>query len=232
MLIAEELILLTLEDITGQPVKGLRNLATRDVLVGGALLAELALAGAAEVHQQSFWRSPKVRPVKVQVADDASLQHAYDIVCERPRTPPKVVKRIGTGMAAYLIGHLVDQGLLRAEDRKGLFFSTTVHPVLDPRSKQPVRDRIAGVLLHGHTPDERTGTLIALLSAVDQAHRLFVSPTVPPRVVKKRAKEIARADWAAGAVREVIIAARQGVESGFSDSGGDGGGDGGGGGGD
>ncbi|SDL03183.1 hypothetical protein SAMN05428985_108191 [Nocardioides sp. YR527] len=74
MLIAEELILLTLEDITGQPVKGLRN-------------------------------------------------HAYDIVCERPRTPPKVVKRIGTGMATYLIGHLVNQGLLRAEDRKGLFYA-------------------------------------------------------------------------------------------------------------
>nr|WP_091051241.1 hypothetical protein [Nocardioides sp. YR527] len=61
-----------------------------------------------------------------------------------------------------------------------------------------MRDRIASVLLHGHTPDERTGTLIALLSAVDQA------------------------DWAAGAVREAIIAARQGVESGFSDGGGGG----------
>lgn len=140
MLIAEELILLSLEDITGQPVKGLRNLATRDLLVGGALLAELALAGAVEVHTQSFWHSPKVHPVKVQIADDASLRHAYDIVCERPRRPPKAVKRIGTGMTTYLTGHLVNQGLLRAEDRRGLFFSTTVHPVLDPRSKQPVRD--------------------------------------------------------------------------------------------
>lgn len=57
MLIAEDLVLLVLEDISGRPVSGL-NASTLDLLAGGALVSELTLSSA--VHLQ---RDPRDRPV-------------------------------------------------------------------------------------------------------------------------------------------------------------------------
>lgn len=231
MLIAEELVLLTLGDTTGRPVGRLRRRRTRDVLIGGALLAELALNGSVDVRKRFFWLSAKMRPMTEGAPADALLQHAFTTVREKPRPPRALVGRIGYERFDYLAGLLVGRGVLRRDQRHRLLTTTTVWPVVDPRSKKAVRERIASVLLHDGDPDPRTGTLIALLSAVDQAHRLFVSPLVPPRVVKRRAKRIARADWAADAVRNAIVATRRGVEfsgvdfSGFGDGDGGGGGD-------
>lgn len=232
MLIAEDLVLLILEDATGSPVRGLGDVRKRNILLGGALLAELALTGSIEVRKKSVLHSPKVHPVTEGVPADYCLQQAITIIRERPKSPRALVSRIGDQKFDYFAGVLAGRGIIRQERRRVFLTTKTFWPVVDPRSKQPVRDRIATVLLHGGHPDHRTGTVIALLSAVDQAHRLFVSPSVPPRVVKQRAKQIARADWAAGAVRDAIVATRQGVESsfdggGFSDGGGDGGGGGG-----
>lgn len=230
MRIAEDLVLLTLDDVTGQPVKGLRDRSKRDILLGGALLTELALVGAIDVRSKAFFLPPKVRPVAVGVPEDYCLQQAITTIRERPRAPRALVGRIGHERYDYFAGVLAGRGVLRRERRRAFLSTRTVWPVADSRSKQPLRDQISSVLLHDGLPDQRTGTLIALLSAVNQAHRLFVSPSVPPRAVKKRAKRIARADWAAGAVRDAIVAAHDGVESRFYGGFGDGGGDGGGGG--
>lgn len=181
-------------------------------------------------------RCPKVHPVTVGVPADYNLQQAITIIRERPRTPRALVSRIGHEKFDYFAGMLAGRGVLRQERRRAFLSTRTVWPVVDPRSKKPVRDQISSVLLHDGNPDQRTGTLIALLSAVDQAHRLFTSPSVSPKAVKKRAKQIDRADWAAGAVRDAIVATHHGVESGFNGGGfgdgsdGDGDGDGGGGG--
>ncbi|MGY0537668.1 GOLPH3/VPS74 family protein [Nocardioides sp. YJ-D4] len=231
MLIAEELVLLTLGDATGRPVGGLRRRRKRDVLIGGALLAELALNGSVDVRSRFPWLSAKMYPVTAGPPADALLQRAFTIVKEKPRPPRALVGRIGYGQFDYLAGILAGRGVLRRAKRTTFLVTSTFSPVVDPRSRQAVRDDIAAVLLHGVPPDERTGTLIALLSAVDQAHRLFVSPSVRPRVVKRRAKQIARAGWAAEAVRNAVVATRRGVEFSFDSGFGDGGdGDGGGGG--
>lgn len=228
-LIAEDVVLLTLDDATGRPVRGLRRRGKRDVLIGGALLAELALNGSVDVRRAFFGLSAKLRPVTAGAPADALLQRAFITVGEKPRHPRALVGRIGHQRFDYLAGVLVGRGVLRREQRRRSLTTTAVWPVLDARSKQAVRDQIASVLLRDARPDERTGTLIALLSAVDQAHRLFVSPSVSPRIVKRRAKQIARADWASDAVRNAIIATRHGVEFG-GDFGAFGNGDGGGGG--
>lgn len=200
MLIAEELILLTLGDATGRPVGGLRRRRKRDVLIGGALLAELALNGSVDVRRRFPWLSAKMHPVTAGAPADALLQRAFTIVKERPRPPRALVGRIGHERFDYLAGILAGRGVLRREKRTTFLITTTFSPVVDPRSKQAVRDDIAAVLLHGVPPDERTGTLIA------------------------------RAGWAAEAVRNAVVATRRGVEFSFDSGFGDGG-DGGGGGG-
>jgi hypothetical protein len=49
---------------------------------------------------------------------------------------------------------------------------------------------------------------VALLAAVDQAHRQVDRGTLPAREVKRRAKEVAEGAWAADAVRDAVLAAQ------------------------
>jgi hypothetical protein len=59
------------------------------------------------------------------------------------------------------------------------------------------------VLKLGTRPDERTGALIALLSALDVVPKV-VTDAVDRKALKRRAKEIAESDWAAAAVRRAV----------------------------
>ncbi|WP_241996262.1 GPP34 family phosphoprotein [Kribbella antiqua] len=55
----------------------------------------------------------------------------------------------------------------------------------------------------GRQPDERTGALIALLSALNVVPKV-VTDAVDKRALRKRAKEIAASDWAADAVKKAV----------------------------
>jgi hypothetical protein len=63
------------------------------------------------------------------------------------------------------------------------------------------------VLVQGNPPDPRTGALVALLHAVDRAHKTVPHEGLSDRAVKKRAKEVADGQWAAKAVKDAIAAA-------------------------
>ena len=63
------------------------------------------------------------------------------------------------------------------------------------------------MLVDGNEPDPRTGALVALLYAVDRAHKTVPHDGVTDREVKKRAKEVAEGQWAAKAVKDAIAAA-------------------------
>ena len=71
-----------------------------------------------------------------------------------------------------------------------------------------VRRRLGDALLRGVSPEERTAALIAVLSAMDLAHKVVDPDGLPRRQVKARAKEIADGDWAAKAVKDAITAAQ------------------------
>ena len=71
-----------------------------------------------------------------------------------------------------------------------------------------VRRELGDVLVRGVRPEERTAALIAVLSALDLAHKVIDREGVPAREVRKRAKEVAEGDWAAKAVRDSIVAAQ------------------------
>jgi hypothetical protein len=59
------------------------------------------------------------------------------------------------------------------------------------------------VLKVGTTPDERTGALIALLSALNVVPKV-VTDAVDKKALKQRAKDIAESDWAADAVKKAV----------------------------
>ncbi|MBC7277756.1 GPP34 family phosphoprotein, partial [Nocardioides sp.] len=205
-----------------------------DLLIGGALVSELALSGAVHLQRNPGTDLVEVHPTGVGLPHDPCLQRCLTFAGGRPRPAP-LITSCGTQMFDHLIERLVHRGMLRREQQKRfLITSTTTWPADEISYKQDVRRHLAAALFDAHVhPSRRTATLIGHLAAVDQAHRLFVSPGVPPAYVMQRADRVSRGDWVAATVRGIFRASRSGWGGGGGGGGGDigGGGDGGGGGG-
>lgn len=204
-LIAEDLLLLLLDDDSGR----LTGTSYPQTVLGGALLVELALTGAVDVgEKQGFWRTAKVE-ARGTLPVDPLLRSSYDVVAEKPRSAQDLVNRLGKGARDALADRLVERGMLeRVEGRVLGLFPTTRWPAADSAHEEEVRRALATVLVEGEQPDDRTGALVALLSAIDKAHRVVDGPRGP---VRRRAKEIATGDWAAKAVRDAIQASTAAV---------------------
>ena len=209
-LIAEDLLLLLLDDEKGS----LTSTAYPHTVLGGALLLELALAGAVEVRKEGAWRSAKVRPTGKAAPDDPLLVDALATVAERPRSAQDLVNRLGKGLKETLAGRLVAAGVL--EERRGRVlgvFPRTRWPVADAAHEDEVRRRLTAALVQGLTPDERTAALVALLHAIGRAHKVVPREGAPASEVKRRATEISEGAWAAKAVKDAITAATAAVSA-------------------
>jgi len=76
-------------------------------------------------------------------------------------------------------------------------------PANDARHEAEVRSALESVLKVGTVPDQRTGALIATLSALNVVPKI-VTDAVDKKMLKQRAKEIAESDWAADAVKKAV----------------------------
>lgn len=235
MLIAEDLVLLMLEDFSGRPAGGL-DLGTLDILVGGALVSELALSGAVHLVMEPVGRTQEVHPTGVRVPADPSLQRALVLAGGRARPAP-LIRSCGMQMFEHLADRLVHRGLLRRETQRRYLSTRTTWPATEISYKQEVRHHLTAALFYDAQPTRRTATLIGLLAAIDQVDLFFPPAAMSLSELRHRADHISRGDWAAATVRGIFRASRRRGD-GFGDwfSGGDGGGffggDGGGGGGD
>jgi hypothetical protein len=206
-LIAEDLLLLLLDD-----AKGTMTTSSPQTALGGAVLIELALTGAVEVEEKKGrWRSAKVQVTGPPPTDEL-LRAAYDVVAAKERSAQDLVDRLGKGTKERLAERLVARGLLeRREDKVLGLFPRTRWPAADSTHEEAVRRGLTGVLVQGLTPDERTGALVALLGAIDKAHKVVDHEGLPSKEVRKRAKEIGEGAWAAKAVRDAIAASTAAV---------------------
>lgn len=202
-LIAEDLLLLLLDDTKGTVRAG----SYLTSALGGAVLVELALAEAVELEEKtSAWRSAKVRPTGA-APQDPVLTAGLATITEKDRSPQDLVNRLGKGLKETLTDRLVERGLLeRREDRLLGVFPRTRWPAADTTYEHDLRRQVRAALVEGAQPDPRTGALVALLAAVDQAHRVVDHEGMSSREVKRRAKDIATGDWAAKAVRDAVAA--------------------------
>lgn len=210
-LIAEDLLLLLLDDDSGK----LTGTAYPQTSLGGALLIELALTGAVEVEEKvKVWRSTKVHPVEGRTPEDPILRAGYDTVAARTRSAQELVEKLGKGLQEQLAERLVQRGVLDRREVKALgVFTRKRWPTADPSHERDVRFRLTAVLVQGVEPDERTAALIALLSAIDKAHKMVDHRGLSKKVVRTRAKEISEGAWAAKAVKDAISAATAAVAS-------------------
>jgi Golgi phosphoprotein 3 (GPP34) len=203
-LIAEDLLLLLLDDESGKP-----QTQSLQIALGGALLVELAVGGMVEVVEAgSLWRSAKVHPVEGARPTDPVLQSAWETVRSKERSAEGLVEKLGKGLGDVLCERLVERGLLERRDDKVLgLFPRTRWPVKDTSHEDGVRRALTVVLVDEGQPDPRTGALVSLLHALDRAHKTVPHQGLSDRDVKKRAREVADGQWAAKAVKDAIAAA-------------------------
>jgi hypothetical protein len=206
-LIAEDVLLLLLDDTKGT----VSTWGTTDAVLGGAVLAELALMGLAGVDEKKrLGRAGKVRATGSVPTDlDPVLAEALATIAEKDRTASALVTKLGKGLKDRLAAGLAERRILERRDvRQFGLLPRTTWPAVDTSRDNQLRRMITVCLADGGRPDERTATLIALLAAVDEAHKVVSANTASTkRQLRKRAKEIAEGHWAAKAVKDAVAAA-------------------------
>jgi hypothetical protein len=204
MLLAEDLLLLLLDDSSGRPVTDGTKL---DHALAGAVLLELTLRGKVDVAAPG----EDVRKGRLVVRDESPtgepiLDHGLSIVDDREGSKPaNVLGKLAKGLRERLLAGLADRGVIRQEKGRVLgIFPTTRWPAEDSTHENSLRATLSGVLVQGLTPDPRTGALVSLLAAIDVVPKVVDAPD--RKAVRRRAKEISEGAWAAEAVKKAVAA--------------------------
>jgi Golgi phosphoprotein 3 (GPP34) len=210
MLIAEEYLLLALDNETGKPR------ISRDRLepaLGGALVAELALRERIGVtpHEAGWTKRGRVSITNLTPTDDPELDVALRKLAQNEGKKVKDLlssfaskkNRLSHGVRDRLLERLAAAGLLvRTEGTVLGFIPRTTWPAGDPAPEDEVRRRLQGALVGGETPAERTVALIALLQVTGLLPKVVT--TEDKKALKAMAKELTEGDWAAKAVKDAI----------------------------
>ncbi|MFD7448811.1 GPP34 family phosphoprotein [Kitasatospora sp. NPDC059827] len=198
--LAEELVLLSLDDRTGAPKESVNTAWA----AAGGLLAELVLAGRVDVADG------RLAVVDRTPTGDSLLDGRLERLDEWVGT-----KRPGKAKAADWLTkdrstvlrdtelRLYERGLVTEERHRVLgIFPVRHYPEADGSVERALRERLTAVVLDGAEPELRTAALIALLHSA-KLHRLAF-PDLPRKQVEPRFAEIAAGDWAGESVREAI----------------------------
>ena len=202
-LIAEDLLLLLLDDQSGKP-----NTSHLDLALGGAVLVDLALEGLVEVASHgSLLGSAKLRRAPGAMAGDRILAGALGAVAEN-KPAQRLVVKVGKGLLDPLAERQLRRGVLDRREEKVLGLVTrTRWPSRDPSRKDAIRRGLVVILVQGGRPDARSAALIGLLLAVNRLHRTVSHPDASARSVKRRAKEVAEENWASPTIKDAVAVA-------------------------
>lgn len=208
VLIAEELLLLALDDTSGRRLVGTDRL---DPALGGALLAELALRERVGVSADDRGRAGRGRltVTDLRPTDDTELDRALQAMAQHEGRKVKDLlsgmssRRITKGLRGRLLARLAAAGALDRQDDKVLgLIPMTTWPARDRGPEDEVRRRLHGALVAGTTPTERTVVLVALLQVSGLVAKVL--PDQDRRLVRRRAKELSEGDWVAKAVKQAL----------------------------
>lgn len=206
MSIAGDLVLITTDPGSGRSLLGGTE---TDPVLGGALLVDLALAERCEVAG-----TPKRARVRVVTTTPlGSLPHDRALARLRPGRDAKaasVVPRLGKGARQLLLDQLVEEEALVPRRQKVLgILPTTRYAVLDTGRRDAVLAPVLAVLLGQAEADDGTGPLVGLLSSGGAVPKLVTGPG--RRAAVRRAKDVARGEWAGAAANAAVAAANAAV---------------------
>lgn len=198
-LIAEDVFLLLVDDVTGKPV--VDGTKFPRVLAGGLIL-ELAMNGSVRITA----KGEPVKDGRLVAAGppppDPLLARAHAFVAgeKNPPKPQKAIEKLQKNLNKEIGYRLAQQGLITENSDKVLgLFPTVSWPTRDPARKNWARQWIGSAIVDGTTP---TPEISALISAVDAIPKVL--PGVDKKLAKARAKQIAEGEWASAAVRKAV----------------------------
>lgn len=195
-LLVQDLVLLTMDD-DGSVVRGAGTLYH---LLGGAVLAELALLGRIRTDgAQGRPGAPRATGIEGPLLHPV-LQSSHDTAIRRPWRLRPLLGAIGVDAWSAVVGQLLDRGQLevRADRPLGVVRSAR-WPAGDVEHEARLRARLRRVLLGERPADARTAAQIGLLSAagVLSAPR----PSLPwTEATRARARGLERGHWGADAL--------------------------------
>ena len=201
MLIAEEFLLLCLDNSSGKKALGSESL---NPALGGALLVELALLERISItpHEAGWTKRGRVMITSSKPTDDPELDRVLDHVAadEGVKVYDMSGKRITKGLVDRLIARLIKCGTLR--EQRSAVLGIRSWPTDNPVPEEEVRRRLQQALVGGVAPTESTVALIALLDATGRLTKVI--HTEDKLALRRRAKELSEGDWAAAAVKNAI----------------------------
>ena len=205
--LAEDLLLLLLDDVSGKPRADSTSL---DYALAGALLAELALQRRVELVQgPGLLTRDRVAVIDETATGDELLDAALSVTGERARSAERLVVKLSKGPRERLLVALEQRGIVHREASRILgIWPRERWPAQDATREHAIRQQLYDVLVVGTTPDDHAVALVALLAAIDEAHKLFEGSRPESKAVKERAKSIAEGQWPATAVRKAVQAAQ------------------------
>lgn len=207
-LIAEDVLLLLLDEQSGK----VRDREHLDVVLGGAVLAELALAGAVTVPDRAGFFRRGVAVTEGSSTDDEILQAALELVGRQTKSAPDLVKALGKANRRAIQARLVERGLVVVREQRILgVIPRTRFPAADRSHVHVLRGQLQAALLHGEQPTARTAATIGVLSAIDALSHVIDRHGRSKNAIRQRAREIADGDWAAEAVRAAVRAAQAAI---------------------
>ncbi len=206
MLIAEDLLLLVTDDVSGRLSA---PAAQVDAGLGGANLVELTLRNKVGLSGEQ----DQGKPGRITVRDpsppgDAILDAALQVVSAyQGKKPSTVIRPLSKNLRQTLYQRLADSGVVRAGQGRILgIFPAHRWPAQDASHETEVRRLVTQALVQQVAPDTRTAALIALLHALKCEHKI-VDPGqygLSRRELGARAEEIAKGNWVSEAVRKAI----------------------------
>jgi hypothetical protein len=171
MILPEEIVLLTLDDVTGEVV-GRQGMAAGTALAG-AVLMELSLLGRVDTDGEKLLL-PSDAPTGHAVLDDA-LQLLTKQGPADSRAALMLLARDSDAMRAGLLAGLVSQGLLRQERGGFLRLFGTRYPKAAGRedTTAEVRSRLRDLVLGQDLPEPRDALLLCLVRSSGLLRLLF-----------------------------------------------------------
>jgi Golgi phosphoprotein 3 len=170
--LAEEAVLLSLDDATGRPV-GRAGMAP-DLALAGALLMDLALAGRVDTDRDRLWVSDAA-PTGDPVADAALARLAAAGAPADARGTILLLARDAPAAREVLLARLVAGGILkRVEDRVLWVFPDRRYPKAPGRNEaEGARARLRHLLLAEEIPAPRDALLLGLARAAGLLPLIF-----------------------------------------------------------
>lgn len=196
-LIVEDTLLLLFQPDSG-------TIAAENILfyvLGGAVLADLALAGRVEAEEQGLFT--RVRAVGAGEAPDPLLEPALTSLSRKSQDVQAVLAGVGPLLRGPVLDRVVARGDLHRTEGKVLgLFPTTKIALASDRRAALIRD-VQAALIHGDDPSARTAASIALLSASGTLPQFH--PEIPWGTdVYTRAKKLESGEWGAAAASSAV----------------------------